>query len=121
PVAPGVQITCSPVFMFDHRMLFRPFPTKSGVARICQSWEIDPWWTQTGENVKPFMSQATTPPSLALYQRMSWRPSPLKSPNPESGQSGGTPPQSHQPLIAPPLSCQAATSPEFWFLQINAD
>ena len=37
PPPSGIQITCSPVLMSDHRMLLRWLPTTSGVALICQS------------------------------------------------------------------------------------
>src|SRR6202011_2221066 len=82
PEPVGIQITCSPVWTFDHRMLLKLFPTTLGVARICQSWEMGVWLIHVAETAKPFISHATTEPSELLCQRMSVRPSPLKSPKP---------------------------------------
>src|ERR1700737_1428341 len=93
PEPPGIQITCSPVRIFDHKMLLKLFPTTLGVARICQTSEIEVCCIPVAETPKPFISHATTVPSELFSQRMPWRPFPLKSPKPAMVQFKGTTPK----------------------------
>src|SRR5215470_15201098 len=60
----------------------------------------------------PFISHAYTLPEVALRQRMSDFPSPLKSPTPAMTQSAVAPPGEPVPLTDKPFRNQMDTDPE---------
>src|SRR5262249_30877201 len=105
--------TTCPFILFLQRMSLTPSPLKSPVSsKNHWSGAAEPGEPLVGSTVVPLSNQSTTCPVVVLYQTMSLKPSPLKSPVPTMSQGLGAEPG--EPLVGStvvPFMNQSTTCP----------